>query len=49
MTRRPDLEVWLERYDNPMKDVVVSVMSHIGARIPGSYPRLAGSGDTSRG
>ena len=25
-----------------------SLMFHIGARIPGSYPRLEGTGDTSR-
>ena len=89
MARRSEVEAWLDRYDNPMKDVVLrmrdivldadprvdecikwqaptftykgnlasfytkskdhaSLMFHIGARIPGSYPRLEGTGDTSR-
>jgi hypothetical protein len=89
VARRPEVEAWLEGYDNPMKDVVLrirdivlgadpridecikwqaptftykgnlasfypkskdhaSLMFHTGARIPGSYPRLEGSGDTSR-
>ena len=89
MPRRPEVEAWLDRYDNPMKDVVLrmrdivldadarmdecikwqaptftykgnlasfypeskehaSLMFHIGARIPGTYPRLEGTGDTSR-
>jgi hypothetical protein len=89
VVRRPEVEAWFDRYDNPMKDVVLrvrdivldadprmdecikwqaptftfkgnlasfypkskehaSLMFHIGARIPGTYPRLEGTGDTSR-
>jgi len=89
VARRPEVEAWLDHYDNPMKHVVLrmrdivldadprldecikwqaptftykgnlasfypksrehaSLMFHIGARIPGTYPRLEGTGDTSR-
>ena len=89
MPRRPEVDAWFERYDNPMKPVVqrirdivlaadprvdevikwqaptftykgniasfypksrqhASLMFHLGAQIPGSHPRLEGTGDTSR-
>ena len=89
MPRQPEVEAWLERYDNPMKPVVLrireivldadprvdecikwqaptftykgnlasfypkskahaSLMFHVGAQIPGTFPRLEGTGDTSR-
>jgi hypothetical protein len=89
MPRRPEVDAWFERYDNPMTEVVqqvreivldadprvdecikwqaptftykgniasfypksrqhASLMFHLGAKIPGTYPRLEGSGDTSR-
>jgi uncharacterized protein YdhG (YjbR/CyaY superfamily) len=89
MSRQPGVEAWLERYENPMKPVVLrirdivldadrrmdecikwqaptftykgnlasfyprskahtSLMFHVGAQIPGTFPRLEGTGDTSR-
>ena len=89
MPRRSEVDAWLERYDNPMKPVVLrireivldadarmdecikwqaptftykgnlasfypkskghaSLMFHVGAQIPGTFPRLEGTGDTSR-
>ena len=89
MPKRPEVDAWFERYDNPMKPVVqrmreivldadprmdetikwqaptftykgnlasfypkskqhASLMFHVGAQIPGSFPRLEGTGDTSR-
>ena len=89
MPKRPDVDAWFERYDNPMKPVVqrmreivldadprmdetikwqaptftykgnlasfypkskqhASLMFHVGAQIPGSFPHLEGTGDTSR-
>lgn len=89
MPRRAEVDVWFERYDNPMKAVVArvrhvvlaadrridecikwqaptftylgnlasfypksrqhaSLMFHVGARIPGRYQRLEGTGNTSR-
>jgi uncharacterized protein YdhG (YjbR/CyaY superfamily) len=89
MPRRPEVDAWFERYDNPMKPVVqrvreivleadprvdecikwqaptftykgnlasfypksrahASLMFHLGARIPGTFARLEGTGDTSR-
>jgi hypothetical protein len=89
MPRHPDVDAWFERYDNPMKPVVLrmreivldadpridecvkwraptftylgnlasfypksrahaSLMFHLGARIPGTFGRLEGTGDTSR-
>jgi len=89
MPRRPEVDAWFERYDNPMKPVVqrvreivldadprvdevikwqaptftyrgniasfypksrqhASLMFHLGAKIPGDFPSLEGTGDTSR-
>lgn len=89
MPRRPEVDAWFERYDNPMRDVVqrvraiilaaddridetikwqaptfmyrgnlasfypkskqhASLLFHEGARIPGTFPHLEGTGDTSR-
>src|ERR671924_294248 len=89
MARRKEVDVWFDRYDNPMKGVVqrvrdivlgadpridecikwqaptftyrgnlasffpkskqhASLMFHLGAKIPGTHPRLEGTGDTSR-
>ena len=89
MARQPEVEAWLERYDNPMKPVVLrirdivldadprmdecikwqaptftykgnlasfypkskahaSLMFQVGAQIPGTFPGLEGTGDTSR-
>lgn len=89
MGRNPDVDAWMARYDNPMKDVVqrireiildadprieecikwqaptftyrgnlasffprsrkhASLMFHQGAHIPGTHPRLEGTGDTAR-
>jgi len=89
MPRRPVVDAWFERYDNPMKPVVqrireivldtdpridetikwqaptfmykgniasfypkskdhASLMFHLGARIPGSFAHLEGTGETSR-
>jgi uncharacterized protein YdhG (YjbR/CyaY superfamily) len=87
--RRKEVDAWLARYENPMKDVVVrirelilaadpridecikwqaptffyagnlasffprskqhaSLMFHLGAKIPGTHPRLEGTGNTGR-
>ena len=89
MKRNPEVDAWFERYENPMKDVVMrmreiilgadprigecikwqaptftfegnlasffpkskqhaSLMFHQGAKIPGTFKRLEGSGDTGR-
>lgn len=89
MGRNAEVDRWLARYDNPMKEVVVrlreivldadpridecikwqaptftylgnlasffpkskqhaSLMFHEGAKIPGKFPRLEGTGETSR-
>ena len=87
--KSPDVDAWFEKYDNPMKpmllavrDVIlgcdervsetikwqaptfayegniasfyprskqhVSLMFHTGAKIPGDFPSMEGTGDTSR-
>jgi hypothetical protein len=89
MPKRKEVDAWLARYENPMKDVVMrlrelilaaddrvdecikwqaptftylgnlasffpkskqhaSLMFHLGAKIPGTHPKLEGTGSTGR-
>jgi hypothetical protein len=59
MSKRKEVDAWFANYDNPTNrgnlasfypksKQHASLMFHLGAKIPGTHPRLEGTGDTSR-